>query len=168
MRNPKGDLIEYCRAQRVRSPKFETRNIGSDHEPLFMTDVMIDGEVKGSGQGSSKRDSERLASEEAFASLIEQYGPAQKEKRPATPTGRSGASSEMIQESWPIYADVLVKTLEIANYRVDSNRRGPESLDLIRKMTVDLYKGLLEELGATLDLPTSLTESTLPPSLVES
>lgn len=153
MKNPKGDLIEYCRTMRLRSPKFETRGTGSDHEPLFITDILVDNEVKATGQGTSKRDSERMASELAFESLLAQNGPApQRENRP-NPTSsnparqKSGGSSE----SYPIYAEVLVASLNIANSRVDSNRRGPESIDLVRKMTLDLYKGLLEELGTTSD-----------------
>jgi ribonuclease III len=155
MKNPKGDLIEYCRTMRLRSPKFETRGTGSDHEPLFITDIIVDGEVKATGQGTSKRDSERMASELALESLVAQNGPLPQRERTPTPAGnparqKSGNSSSS-SEAYPIYAEVLVASLNIANSRVDSNRRGPESIDLVRKMTLDLYKGLLEELGTASD-----------------
>jgi len=155
MKNPKGDLIEYCRTLRLRSPKFETRGTGSDHEPLFITDILLDGEVKSTGQGSSKRDSERMASELALESLLAQFGPSPQRERKPAPT--LGASSRPVgsSESYPIYAEVLVASLNIANSRVDGGRRGPESIDLVRKLTLDLYKGLLEELGTASDAANS-------------
>jgi|GEM_PF-1208795 len=148
MKNPKGDLIEYCRTMRLRSPKFETRGTGSDHEPLFITDILLDGEVKSTGQGSSKRDSERMASELALESLMGQFGPSpQRERKAVASPGTSSRQSVGSSEAYPIYAEVLVASLNIANSRVDGSRRGPESVDMVRKLTLDLYKGLLEELG---------------------
>jgi ribonuclease III len=170
MRNPKNDLIEYCRAMRMRNPKFETRNIGgSDHEPLFMTEVTMDGDLKGSGQGNSKRDSERVAAEEAYGNLTTQYGQAPTRERRPNPNAASGntaqnkgngGTSDSSNEAWPIYAEVLVKALEVANSRVDTNRRGPEAVDLVRKLTLDLYKGILEDLGSTLESSRSMSEET--------
>lgn len=152
MKNPKGDLIEYCRTMRLRSPKFETRGTGSDHEPLFITDILLDGEVKSTGQGSSKRDSERMASELALEGLMGQFGPLpQRERRPVPTVGGAARQGGGSSDAYPIYAEVLVTSLNIANSRVDGNRRGPESIDMVRKMTLDLYKGLLEELGTTSD-----------------
>lgn len=168
MRNPKNDLIEYCRAMRMRNPKFETRNIGgSDHEPLFMTEVTIDGDLKGSGQGNSKRDSERVAAEEAYTNLTTQFGlPPARERRPnpnpshAPQNKGASSNSDSSGEAWPIYGEVLVKALEVANLRVDPNRRGPEAVDLVRKLTLDLYKGILEDLGSTLEQGHPFAEET--------
>ncbi|GEM45751.1 putative dsRNA-binding protein [Deinococcus cellulosilyticus] len=156
MQNPKGDLIDYCRAQKLRNPKFETRGTGPEHEPLFITDVIINDEVRATGQGSSKRESERTASLLALESLTAQFGPI-KTKDPQRKTTdrplRLGYAGGTMEGPYPIYADVLSQALVVANSRVDSSRRGPESIDMVRRLTLDLYKGLLEELGAVAEVP---------------
>lgn len=152
MENPKGDLIEYCRARKLRLPKFETRGTGSDHEPLFITDILVNDEVKATGQGHSKRDSERTAAELALEMLIAQFGPLvqrDNNREQRRPHPKHANRPDQTVENWPIYAELLSQSLVVANSRVDSNRRGPESIDLVRKLTIDLYKGLLEDLGAT-------------------
>ena len=156
MQNPKGDLIDYCRAQKLRNPKFETRGTGPEHEPLFITDVIINDEVRATGQGPSKRDSERTASQLALESLTAQFGPIVKDAAAPRKTSdrplRLGYTAGA-EGPYPIYADVLSQALVVANTRVDANRRGPESIDLVRRLTLDLYKGLLEELGAVAEAP---------------
>lgn len=151
MQNPKGDLIDYCRAQKLRNPKFETRGTGPEHEPLFITDVIINDEVRATGQGSSKRESERTASLLALESLTAQFGVLKSKEEPRKPSERPlrlGYAGGNAEGPYPIYADVLSQALVVANTRVDANRRGPESIDMVRRLTLDLYKGLLEELGA--------------------
>lgn len=156
MQNPKGDLIDYCRAQKLRNPKFETRGTGPEHEPLFITDVIINDEVRATGQGSSKRESERTASLLALESLTAQFGPLKTKDQPRKTTDRPlrlGYAGGPMEGPYPIYADVLSQALVVANSRVDSSRRGPESIDMVRRLTLDLYKGLLEELGAVGEVP---------------
>ncbi|GGJ50318.1 putative dsRNA-binding protein [Deinococcus roseus] len=157
MQNPKGDLIDYCRAQKLRNPKFETRGTGPEHEPLFITDVIINDEVRATGQGTSKRESERTASMLALESLTAQFGAVHQVKEQPRKTSdrplRLGYAGGTAEGPYPIYADVLSQALIVANTRVDSNRRGPESIDLVRRLTLDLYKGLLEELGVVAEAP---------------
>lgn len=68
MAHPKGLLMERLKKQGI-SPEFRTANTGPDHEPTFLTDVVVNGEVLGTGQGGNKREAERLAAEEAIAYL---------------------------------------------------------------------------------------------------
>jgi ribonuclease-3 len=151
MDNPKGDLIEFCRNAKLRPPKFETRGTGPEHDPLFITDVLIDGEVKATGQGRSKRDSERIAAQLTLELLTEQLGvepvkPARRGRKAAQPApAEQPKRSE--PTSWPLYAELLSRAVDVANSRVDPLRRGPDSIDMVRRLALDLYKGLLEELG---------------------
>ena len=69
MAHPKGLLIERLKKQGAAAPEFRTANTGPNHEPTFLTDVVVEGEVYGTGQGSTKREAERLAAEEALGYL---------------------------------------------------------------------------------------------------
>jgi len=69
MSHPKGLLIERAQKLGLARPEFDTAQTGPEHEPSFLTDVTIDGELLGTGQGSSKREAERFAAQEALAAL---------------------------------------------------------------------------------------------------
>lgn len=69
MAHPKGVLIERLQKQGVGKPSFKTKATGPDHEPTFITDVVVAGEVYGTGQGGTKKDAERAAAEEALRFL---------------------------------------------------------------------------------------------------
>jgi ribonuclease-3 len=43
--------------------------MGPDHSPLFTVEVLVDGEVAGTGQGRKKVDAERAAAQEALERL---------------------------------------------------------------------------------------------------
>ena len=60
-------LIERAQRLGLARAEFETAQTGPEHEPSFLSDVTIDGELLGTGQGGSKRDAERRAAEEALA-----------------------------------------------------------------------------------------------------
>lgn len=77
MAHPKGLLIERAQKLGLPRPDFQTAQTGPEHEPTFLTDVTVDGELLGTGQGGSKRDSERYAAEEALLAL-ERRDPAGK------------------------------------------------------------------------------------------
>lgn len=87
MAHPKGLLIERAQRLGLARPEFETAQTGPEHEPSFLSDVTIDGELLGTGQGGSKRDAERRAAEEALAAL---------DKR-ETAAGGKGAKAEKAQ-----------------------------------------------------------------------
>lgn len=69
MAHPKGLLIERAQKLGFERPDFNTVKTGPEHEPSFLSDVILDGELLGTGQGTSKRDAERSAAEEALAVL---------------------------------------------------------------------------------------------------
>lgn len=141
MTNPKGDLIEYCRAHGLPVPVFETRATGPEHEPTFVSEVSIEGRLSTTGDGRSKRDAERAA---ATSALDELEGAV-----PGETAGRdeSDEGEALDDGPWPIFPDILVESLAIAHERVDPSRYGPEAIDEVRRLALDLYKGLLEELG---------------------
>ena len=65
MQHPKSVLIEHCKQAGLAKPKFDTKNTGPEPEPTFVSDVLIQGEVYGKGEGNNKREAERKASEAA-------------------------------------------------------------------------------------------------------
>lgn len=69
MSHPKGVLIERAQKLGLPKPEFRTEQTGPEHEPRFLSDVLIDGEVLGTGQGGTKRTAETYAAEEALAAL---------------------------------------------------------------------------------------------------
>ncbi|HRP46369.1 MAG TPA: putative dsRNA-binding protein [Trueperaceae bacterium] len=69
MAHPKGLLIERAQKLGLERPEFDTAQTGPEHEPSFLSDVTIAGDLLGTGQGGSKRDAERRAAEEALAAL---------------------------------------------------------------------------------------------------
>ncbi len=68
MAHPKGVLIERLQED-GKQPKFVTTSRGPDHAPDFESEVAVDGEILGRGQGGTKRTAERKAAEEALAYL---------------------------------------------------------------------------------------------------
>jgi len=69
MAHPKGVLLERAAKLGFERPEFRTEQTGPEHEPQFLSDVIVDGEVLGTGQGGSKRTAETRAAEEALAQL---------------------------------------------------------------------------------------------------
>jgi len=69
MAHPKGVLLERAQKLGLERPEFRTARTGPEHEPVFITDVVLEGEVIGTGQGGSKRTAEKNAAEEALAAL---------------------------------------------------------------------------------------------------
>ena len=85
MAHPKGLLIERAQKLGLERPDFDTAKTGPEHEPVFITDVVLDGEVIGTGQGRSKRESEKAAAEEALAELTA--------RQSGTPSRQSGGKA---------------------------------------------------------------------------
>ena len=48
---------------------------------------------------------------------------------------------------WPIFPEVLAKALEVANARVDADKRGEDAVREVGSLALELYKDLLEDLG---------------------
>ncbi len=93
MAHPKGLLIERAQRLGLARPEFDTAKTGPEHEPVFITDVVLDGTVIGTGQGRSKRDAEKAAAEEALAELTARESGAQANaKRGAKKGAKSGGA----------------------------------------------------------------------------
>ena len=146
MTNPKGDLIDYCRVQGLGAPVFESHQEGPEHQPTFSCDVLIQEQVYASGQGRTKRDAEKAAANLSLAAL--QANPLEANHAPvAIGESAHSANDEDDEGPWPIFPEVLGKCLEVANSRVAVGVTGVKAIEEIRELTLELYQGLLEELG---------------------
>lgn len=173
MAHPKGALIERLQKE-GRQPRFETRASGPDHEPVFDADVIVDGEVLGSGHGPNKRSAERRAAEEALAALddapaADAAGAVEEEPvdeepvddapdaEPADVRAAEDADDEEDDEEpfegpWPIFDDVLAMALRVAHERVDGELRDDAAREAIGAFALDLYKDVLQDLGDVVEL----------------
>lgn len=164
MAHPKSVLIERCQALGLK-PKFSTSNTGPDHDPTFICDVLINDEVYGTGQAPKKSDAEKNASEEALLRL--------EDKKPAKQTRQKKASSNkkntrrntndvandveeeqfegrfegQFEGPWPMFADVLASCINAANERVDKKLTGDKAVDEVQRLSLQLYKAILEDLS---------------------
>jgi ribonuclease III len=138
--NPKGDLIDYCRINGLGAPVFESHQEGPEHQPTFSCDVLIQEQVYSSGQGRTKRDAEKAAASSALVAL--QANPLQGDL-----PGTVAVAHDEDEGPWPIFPEVLGKCLEVANSRVAAGVMGIKAMEEIRELTLELYQGLLEELG---------------------
>lgn len=159
MQHPKGVLIERSKQLGLGKPSFSTHNSGPEHEPLFQSTVTVRGEVLGRGEGGTKRDAERRASEEALAALSGgrlAEGQESPEPTPADPYDTMGftadASDEPFSGPWPIFAEVLAASLNVAHARINPTLTGPDVIDEVQALALQLYKGTLENLGEVVEL----------------
>lgn len=179
MAHPKSSLIDRCKNLGLAKPEFDTRSTGPDHEPTFLSDVIIGGEVYGTGQGGNKRDAERRASEEALDQLARMQEPgadasledADAANGPYSPAptsdgsvdGSIGGSTSSSFDGpfdgpWPIFPEVLAASLNIANSRTSKRFEGDEAIDAVRTLALKLYKDSLESLGEVVEVDESLEE----------
>lgn len=122
--NAKGDLIARALTLGLGAPTFEAETHGPPHDRRFRVTVRVGGQVLGGGgEGRSKRDAERVASESALQALD---GTA-----PAT------------QERWPIYGAVLAGALDVALEFAPEDA----TLDDVRVRAARMYRDLLRDLG---------------------
>ncbi|MBI2426199.1 MAG: ribonuclease III [Candidatus Hydrogenedentes bacterium] len=63
----KSRLQNYCQSQRIALPLFRVvRSDGPDHKKEFEVEVLIEGEARGRGAGSTKKEAEQQAAREAL------------------------------------------------------------------------------------------------------
>ena len=163
MQHPKGILIERCKQLGLGKPSFSTVNTGPEHEPLFESVVEVRGEVYGEGEGSTKRDAERRASEEALDAL-EDARRANETRQPAQPDAPDYDDLDddpdvPFSGPWPIFPEVLAASLSVAHARVNPTLTGPDAIGEVQALALHLYKGTLENLGEV----TELDEESLEP-----
>lgn len=165
MAHPKGVLIERAQKLGLSRPEFQTAKTGPEHEPSFLSDVSIDGELLGTGQGGSKRLAERNAAEEALAALDRRGDDAdndsdndhdQSEDHGAS---RHGADVQEADDGnapftgpWPMFDDLLAGAVQVAERRVNSELRGDAARVAIRDFSLKLYKELLSNLGEVVEV----------------
>lgn len=144
MAHPKGLLIERAQQLGLGKPELLTAKTGPDHEPSFLTDVLVGGEVVGTGQGGSKREAERAAAEEALRALSEGA-------RESSAEDDSGSDSGEFSGPWPMLESLLASVVSVAERRVQSDLRGAEALSAIRDFSLELYKDLIADLGEVVE-----------------
>lgn len=163
MAHPKGVLIERLQQLGRGTPEFRSERSGPDHQPTFQSEVLIEGKVRGSGTGSSKREAERNAAEQALPSLGTAAGPAA--SADAGPVSSSDGVRSAVAEHdddpelddapfegpWPLFETVLATAMQIAERRIADNLRGPEARAAVRDFSLELYKELLQDLGEVVE-----------------
>ena len=157
MTHPKGALIERAQKLGLAKPVFKTTSSGPDHDPTFVADVLIDGEVYGSGEGGNKKEAERAAAEEALQALEGQSpAPRQEYDEDDADDADDDYDEEMDEGSfegpWPIFERVLASCLSIAHERTDGKLRGDEGREAVQAFALELYKRTLENLGDVVEV----------------
>ena len=158
MQHPKGILIERAKQLGLGKPSFDTRNTGPEHEPLFESVVTIRGTVYGEGEGGTKRDAERRASEEALDALEDARREPSPASQPSQPVMAESSPDEPFAGPWPIFAEVLASSLSVAHARVNPTLTGPGAIDEVQALALQLYKGTLENLGEVVEMDEEVTD----------
>lgn len=152
MQHPKGILIERAKQLGLGKPSFDTRNTGPEHEPLFESVVTIRGTVYGEGEGGTKRDAERRASEEALDAIADTRREPRPVSQPSQPAVAERSADEPFAGPWPIFAEVLASSLSVAHARVNPTLTGPVAIEEVQALALQLYKGTLENLGEVVEM----------------
>jgi ribonuclease-3 len=83
-RDPKSQLQELVQAQGAAAPVYRVvSSRGPEHAPTFVVEVLVSGEVSGSGEGPSKRVAERAAAQSALRNADAARADASKSDEPA-------------------------------------------------------------------------------------
>ena len=147
VKNPKGALIELCQGRGLGSPVFETSGSGPDHEPLFICEVLVKGSVRGKGRGRSKREAERAAALDALEKMQSGALPDPVRLPSFEQAGQPFVTVVEPGKPWPILPEVLAAALSAAAGRVPAGITGADGVSQIRRLTFELYAGLLQDLG---------------------
>jgi ribonuclease III len=143
MANPKGELLERTMREGLGKADFKTKMTGPEHEPNFHTEIVVQGQVVGIGEGTTKKSAEKRAAEAAVLYLNETDN--------LSNIPSEDAGDEPFNGPYPIFQRVLAEALRVANARVDPKLRGESALDQVRDMALKLYKETLLGLGEVVD-----------------
>lgn len=144
MANPKGELLERTLREGLGKADFKTRMTGPEHEPNFVTDVVVQGQIVGTGEGTTKKSAEKRAAEAAILYLNET-------DNLSNVPSEEPRGDEPFDGPYPIFDRVLAETLRVANNRVDVKLRGEVALEQVRELALKLYKETLLGLGEVVD-----------------
>lgn len=73
-KNFKGQLLEFTQDRGLSNPVYQLDEVkGPEHNPVHCVDVRIGNETYGSGTGSTKKDAEQDAAEEALRTIRDEY-----------------------------------------------------------------------------------------------
>ena len=138
MAHPKSELNDFCQQAGHSQPVYQTHQEGPQHEPVFVSEVIIADVVYGKARGKTKRDAEKEASEQALDVL----------------QGKISLSSvsQTFEGPWPIFPEVLAASFQVANSRVDQKLRGERAITQIQQLALRLYKESLENLGEVIEV----------------
>jgi Double-stranded RNA binding motif len=140
MANPKGELIARTQREGLGKPQFKTNIAGPDHEPTFHSEVVLQEQSIGKGEGPNKKVAEKRAAEEAIKYLD------------TPPEVQIPESTGEFTGPYPIFENVLAESLRIANKRTDSKLTGQAAITQIKDLTLHIYKDLLVNLGEVLEV----------------
>jgi ribonuclease III len=143
MANPKGELLERTMREGLGKADFKTKMTGPEHEPNFHTEIVVQGQVVGIGEGTTKKSAEKRAAEAAVLYFNETDN--------LSNIPSEDAGDEPFNGPYPIFQRVLAEALRVANARVDPKLRGESALDQVRDMALKLYKETLLGLGEVVD-----------------
>ncbi len=155
MAHPKNELIERAQRAQLGKPKYKTKNVGPEHDALFVSEVFLDGELVGRGEGKQKRDAERQAAQAGLAYLNnqgEQDVPEVSADEPTNEPALADTAELPFDGPWPLFPELLATSLQIANSRVNSRAAGHSAVEEVRNLALELYKGVLESLGEVVEV----------------
>jgi ribonuclease-3 len=154
MAHPKSALIAQAKRLELGKPTFKTKRTGPEHDPLFLSEVLIADKSYARGKAGTKRDAERRAAEQALEKL-QQAGPEAPSKPLEVQQAQQhggGGDSETFEGPWPIFEHVLASCLTIAHQRIDPDLRNTDAVSEIRESALLLYKTALEDLGEVVEV----------------
>ena len=145
MAHPKHALNAYCQKLGLKKPRYDTKGTGDEKDPLYISDVVIGDEVVATGQGTTRREAERVAAELALEALKARYG--ELEPRTKKKANRRSTLEENGGGRLPLIAELLVESLRVAHERVPQGVKGPEAAEQVVRLAGEIYRGLIEEAG---------------------
>ncbi|WP_291424338.1 putative dsRNA-binding protein [Deinococcus sp.] len=151
--NAKGDLIARLISLGLGMPTFGGEASGPAHDRTFRATISLGGRELGSGVGRTKKDAERIASEQVLATLKEPGTGTPALTQTAAQTAPHSANSNSANSSlssdflssgpWPIYAAVLAQAIEAATEFAAEDA----TLQDVQQSAAQFYRGLLGSLG---------------------
>ncbi|HFB39337.1 MAG TPA: RNA-binding protein, partial [Oceanithermus sp.] len=133
MTHPKNALNAYCQKLGLKKPRYDTKGTGDEKEPLYISDVVIGDEVVATGQGSSRREAERVAAELALEALKGRFGEPEARAKKRTDGNRRARNGDA-DERAPLIPELLVESLRVAHERLPQGVKGTEAAEQVVRL----------------------------------